>query len=289
MYDFQIPAAVIRGLARDGRVRTSVRSPLHAYATADGAVAAQPLDDDQLAAITLLANPTALVRVRAVAPADAEPAAFAQFIRDEQVAGFAYDGDVLHLGLRRPLADLAADLAVAAAHTGPLTGQHYQLWPSVIETLSTLWGAAGSGLALGPADLAGAFPDHSLDERRAILDRAAERGAVVVDGDAYAIRPPIRPWLDLLWSGHALQLEHLRLRFGVPLDETLATTGDILRFVGAEGLRVRVQHITGDELAAITAGAPPEPALIRLSAPAPAKLEATIRRLLRLRDPRHPQ
>jgi hypothetical protein len=245
-------------------------------------------DEPYRQALDVLAQPEALVRVRVVEPGQ-PPSDVALLVKARVAAPFLFDEGTLLVGPARPLEALASVLAEQARHDGPLSGQQVLVWPATLKVLTLVWG--------GGQDASQRVPRAEAERRLAgegrtaatvakALDELVAGGVLLASGDALEIVPAYRPFLDRVWSGHALQIEFLTVMGAPSLEAVLVQTGPRLLFVGPAGDRILDDPVTGEALARWLDGAPAaEPKAIRLAAPPPDVLSQLVRLLVGLERP----
>ncbi|MET0555577.1 MAG: hypothetical protein ABW221_21225 [Vicinamibacteria bacterium] len=239
-------------------------------------------EDPYRQALDVIAQPEALVRVRVVEPGQ-EPSDVAVLVKGGAAAPFLFDDGTLLVGPARPLEAIAASLAGQAGHDGPLSGQQILVWPATLKVLTLVWGRdqdASKRIARAEAERRLAGEGRSAETVAKAIDELVAGGVILAAGDGLEIVEAYRPFLDRVWSGHALQIEFLPVLGAPSLDAVLVQTGPRLLFVGPAGDRILNDPVTGEALARWLDGAPAaEPKAIRLAAP-PAEVRTKLVRLL---------
>jgi hypothetical protein len=239
-------------------------------------------------ALDVIARPEALVRVRVAEPGQ-EASDIAVLVKGGVAAPFLFDDGTLLVGPARPLAALASSLAGQAVHDGPLAGQQIVVWPATLKVLTLVWGRdqdASKSIARAEAERRLAGESRSPETVAKAIDELVAGGVILASGDALEIVEAWRPFLDRVWSGHALQIEFLPVEGAPSLEAALLQTGPRLLFVGAAGDRLLNDPMTGEALARWLDGAPAsEPRAIRLAAPPPDVLTQVVRLLVGLERP----
>lgn len=239
-------------------------------------------------ALDVVAQPESLVRVRVAEPGQ-EPSDIAVLVKGGVAAPFLFDDGTLLVGPARPLEALASSLAEQARHEGPLAGQQILVWPATLNVLTLVWGRdqdASKSIARAEAERRLAGEGRSAETVARAIDELVAGGVLLASGDALQIVEAYRPFLDRVWSGHALQVESLPVEGAPSLEAALQQTGPRLLFAGAAGDRILSDPVTGDALARWLEGAPAsEPRAIRLAAPPADVLTKLVRLLVGLERP----
>jgi hypothetical protein len=239
-------------------------------------------------ALDVIARPEALVRVRVAEPGQ-PPSDVAVLVKGGVAAPFLFDDGTLLVGPARPLESLASSLAEQARHEGPLAGQQILVWPATLNVLTLVWGRdqdASKSIARAEAERRLAGDGRSAATVAKAIDELIAGGVILASGDALRIVEAYRPFLDRVWSGHALQLESLPVEGAPSLEAVLVQAGPRLLFVGAAGDRLLNDPVTGEALARWLDGAPAsEPKAIRLAAPPADVLTKLVRLLVGLERP----
>lgn len=287
----QLQAAPVSPL----RVRAeapSVEAAERALAARTVRLDARPTADEPYRqALDVLAQPELLVRVRVAEPGQ-PPSDLAVLAKGSVAAPFLFDDGTLLVGPARPLDALAASLAEQARHDGPLAGQQILVWPATLRVLTLVWGRdqdAGKAVVRTEAESRLAGEGRTAETVKKALDELVAGGVLLTAGDALTIVEAWRPFLDRVWSGHALQIETLPVEGAPSLEAALVQTGPRLLFVGAAGDRILSDPVSGEALARWLDGAPAaEPKAVRLAAPPPDVLLKLVRLLVGLERPAAP-
>jgi hypothetical protein len=281
-------ADAVRRLVDSGAVTLSEVSPLSSVLRM-GAAGAPAAEQDLVAfrdAIDVLARPEAYVRLLILTPGQEDEEVIGILVRQGKAASFSLRDDSLHVGRAQSLAAFVDSLAPALTHTGPLAGGEAWLWPSVIQILTGLWQEQpdpARPLARAAVIEKLTTPEFPAREAESFVQGVVASGAVRVEGDQLVVEPGLRPWLALLWSGHAVQIEYHALAADVPLETAIEVPGPHLLFMGPAGQRVRDEVVSGAALQEHLGGrAPREKTMLHLSAPPPAEVAAALRLLLRV-------
>jgi len=239
-------------------------------------------------ALDVLAQPESLLRLRVAEPGQ-EPSDLALLLKAGQAAPFFFDAGTLFVGPARPLDALAESLARQARHEGPLTGQQILLWPATLRALTLVFGVdqdASRRVERAEAERRLAGEGRSPETIAKALDELVAGGVLIATGGGLEIVEAYRPFLDRVWSGHALQMELLPVAGAPSLEGVLVETGARLLFVGPDGDRILNDPVTGEALTRWLNGArPSEPKAIRLAAPPPDVRSKLIRLLVGLERP----
>jgi hypothetical protein len=255
----------------------------------DPAAAAVPASSADLppafaASVAIAAQPEAYVRILILAPE-----------QDEQIVGvlarsgkgvsFSLGEGSVGLGQAQPLAELVVSLAPGLVNPA-LVGNDVWLFPSVVQLLTGLWQEDPDPAR--PLSRAAVIerlktPDFPQEQAEAFVKGAVGSGAVKQDGDQLTIEPSLRPWLQVLWSGHAVQVEWVPLPPETPLEQAIEGPREHLLFVGPPGQRVLSESVTGEALAAHLGGRKPrEESMLHLSALPVDGIAKRLRALLRV-------
>lgn len=246
-------------------------------------------DEPYRLALDILAQPEALVRVRVAEPGQ-EAADIAVLVKGRLAAPFLFDDGTLLVGPARPLEGLAESLSGQARHDGPLVGQQIVVWPATLKVLTLVWGRdqdASKSIARDEAERRLAGEGRPAATVAKAIDELIAGGVILLaPGDALAIVEAYRPFLDRVWSGHALQIELLPVTGAPSLEAALVQTGPRLLFAGPAGDRILNDPVTGEALARWLDGAPAaEPKAVRLAVPPPDVRTQLVRLLLGLERP----
>lgn len=245
-------------------------------------------DEPYRQALDVLAQPESLVRVRVAEPGQ-EPSDVAVLVKGRVAAPFLFDDGTLLVGPARPLDGLAESLARQARHEGPLAGQQILVWPATLKVLTLVWGRdqdASKAIDRAEAERRLAGDGRTPETVKKAIDELLAGGVLAASGDALTIVEAYRPFLDRVWSGHALQVEALAVQGAPSLEAVLVENGPRLLFVGPDGDRLLNDPVTGEALARWLGGVPAsEPKAIRLAAPPAEVLSKLFRLLLGLERP----
>jgi hypothetical protein len=174
-------------------------------------------------------------------------------------------------------------------HDGPLVGQQILVWPAALKVLTLVWGRdqdASKTIDRAEAERRLAGEGRAAETVAKAIDELVAGGVILASGDALSIVAAYQPFLDRVWSGHALQIEALGVQGAPSLEAVLVETGARLLFVGPDGDRILNDPVTGEALTRFLNGArPSEPRAIRLAAPPPDVLSKLIRLLVGLEQP----
>lgn len=284
-----IDAAAVKRLAAQGAEPPTAVSPLSNVLRGGAAQADAPSDEDLAAfreEVAIVARPDAYVRILILSPESEEEQVIGLLARKGQGVSFSLGEDVLHLGRAQPLEDVVASLAPGLTHEGPLAGNDVWLWPSVVQMLTALWqDDPDPSRTLPRADVVGKLttPEFSKAEAEKFVQGVIGSGAVKADDDVLRIEPGLRPWLALLWSGHAAQVEYVPLPEDAPLEEAIEGPRQHLLFMGPSSQRVRNDVVAGDELQAHLGGRKGrEASMLHLSAPPVDEVAKALRTLMKL-------
>jgi hypothetical protein len=284
------------------RLQAAAVSPLRVRAEAPSAEAAEralapktvrldgppTADEPYRQALDVLAQPESLVRVRIAQPGQ-EPSDIAVLVKGDVAAPFLFDDGSLLVGPARPLESLASSLAEQVRHDGPLAGQQILVWPAALKVLTLVWGRdqdASKTIDRAEAERRLTGEGRAPETVAKAIDELVAGGVILASGDALSIVAAYQPFLDRVWSGHALQIEALGVQGAPSLEAVLVETGARLLFVGPDGDRILNDPVTGEALTRFLNGArPSEPRAIRLAAPPPDVLSKLIRLLVGLERP----
>jgi hypothetical protein len=283
-------AAAIKRLSAQGSESPTAVSPLaNVLRGAGGADAAVP-SDEELAAfqeeVAIVTRPEAYVRILVLAPDSEDEQVIGLLAREGKGVSFSLGDDLLHLGRAQPLEAVVASLAPTLTHEGPLAGNDVWLWPSVVQMLTALWQEnPDPSRSLVRADVIARLttPEFSRAEAEKFVQGVVGSGAVKANDDVLSIQSGLRPWLALLWSGHAAQVEYVPLPAEVPLEEAIDGPRQHLLFMGPTPQRIRNDVIAGDELQAHLGGRKGrEASMLHLSAPPVDEVANALRALLKV-------
>ena len=284
MEPLKTTVAALHALAAARGLEIAGTSPLAALRGAVGPAAPAALPDELEESLYIAVAPDALVRIRITAPGTAEEATIGVLVRDERSVRFTIDGSVVELSPPADLEELADSLAEDAAYAGPLAGQEAYFWPSALKLLSVLWQESqdpSQPIARTPAVQRLGVAGGAADVEKAVGE-LVRVGLVKAEGDTLRLDPTVQPWLALVWSGHAMQVERLPLAAGASFEEAVQGTGDILLFLGPSGQRIVSLRLTGEAMREHAQGEPSEEAIVRLLAPPPAMLRSALGLVLKL-------
>lgn len=284
-----LDAAVVKRLAAQGAESPTAVSPL-ANVLRGGAAQADAPSDEDLAAfreeVAIVSRPEAYVRILILSPDSEDEEVIGLLARQGQAVSFSMGEDVLHIGRAQPLEDVVASLAPTLTHEGPLAGNDVWLWPSVVQMLTALWqDDPDPSRTLPRADVIAKLttPEFSKAEAEKFVQGVIGSGAVKADDDVLRIEPGLRPWLALLWSGHAAQVEYVPLPEEAPLEEAIEGPRQHLLFMGPSPQRVRNDVVAGEELQAHLGGRKGrEASMLHLSAPPVDEVAKALRSLLKI-------
>lgn len=281
-------ADAVRRLVDSGAVTLSEVSPLSSVLRT-GAAGAPAAEQDLLAfrdAIDVLARPEAYVRLLILTPGQEDEEVIGILVRAGKAASFSLRDDSLHVGRAQSLAAFVESLAPALTHTGKLAGGEAWLWPSVVQIVTGLWqDQPDPARALPRAAVIEKLttPEFGSKEAESFVQGVVSSGAVRLEGDQLVIDPALQPWLALLWSGQAVQIEYHALAPDVPLEQAIDAPGPHLLFMGPAGQRVLDEVVSGAALQEHLGGrAPREKTMLHLQAPPQSEVAAALRLLLRV-------
>jgi hypothetical protein len=284
MDSLKLTAPALRALAQGNGLAVSPASPLGA-ARADGGAATAPLAPELKEALAILAQPEALARLKVMVPGETEQGVVATLVRKGRATRLTLDGDTVEVTPAAGLDDVAASIAREVEHKGALAGQEVFLWPSAIKLMSLLWqDTQDPQQPIKRSDalerLKAGGPPEEIEKALSELVRV---GLLQAQGEELRVSPPLQPWLSLVWSGHALQVEYLPLDPGTAFEKAVLEQGDRVLFLGPPGERILSIQVTGEALAQRTQGGNPvEDALVRLAAPRVELIEKALGLLFRL-------
>lgn len=263
-------------------------SPLSSVLRDPAAAGAAPATGDVPApfapSVAIAAAPEAYVRILILAPEQDEQIV-GVLARGGQGVSFALGEGSLGIGLAQPLSELVASLVPGLVNAA-LRGNEVWLFPSVVQMLTGLWQEElDPARALSRAAVIERLktPDFPEDQAEALVKGAVGSGAVKQDGDQLTVEPALRPWLQALWSGHAVQVEWVPLPPDTPLEQAIEGPREHLLFVGPAGQRVLNESVTGEALVAHLGGRKPrEESMLHLSAPPAEEIAKRLGALLRI-------
>jgi hypothetical protein len=282
-------ADAVKRLLAAGSVSPAAVSPLSNVLRAGASAPAAPSDEDLAAfreSLAIAAQPEAYVRILVLTPGQEDEQVIGLLVREGKGVSFSLGDDQLHLGRAQALEALVASLTPALTHQGPLAGNEAWLWPSVLQLLTGLWQEdPDPSRALSRSDVVSKLttPDFPQAEAEKFVQGVLGSGAVRLEGDALTIEPGLRPWLALLWSGHAAQVEYVPLSPDASLEQAVEGPREHLLFVGPTPQRVRNEVVSGEALTARLGGRKPrEASMVHLQAPPADGVAKALRALLRI-------
>jgi hypothetical protein len=282
-------AESVKRLTAAGSVSPAAVSPLSNVLRGGVSAEAAPSDADLASfteSIAIVARPQAYVRILMLTPDSEDGEVIGLLVRDGKGVSFALGEDVLHLGRAQELEALVASLVPALTHEGPLAGNEVWLWPSVVQMLTALWqDDPDPARALPRAGLVSKLttPEFTRAEAEKFVQGVIGSGAVKADDDVLRIERGLQPWLALLWSGHAAQVEYVPLPAEAPLEQAIEGPRDHLLFMGPAPQRVRNDVVGGEELRSHLGGRKGrEDSMLHLSAPPAEDVAKALRTLLKI-------
>lgn len=284
-----LDAPAAKRLVEQGSLSPSAASPLSSVLRGGATGGPAPAESDIASfreSIEVVARPEAYVRILILKPDSEEEETIGLLAREGKGVSFSLRDDALHLGRAQSLEALVASLTPALTHEGPLAGHDAWLWPSVVQLLTGLWqDDPDPGKPLSRAAVVEKLttPEFGRAEAEKFVQGVVGSGAVRLEGDALAIDAGLRPWLALLWSGHAAQVEYAPLSPDTPLEQAIDGPHEHLLFMGPAPQRVRNEAVTGEALAAHLGGRKGrEASMLHLSAPPAADVAKALRALLKI-------
>jgi hypothetical protein len=230
--------------------------------------------------LELLARPEARIQIVTQAAGKA-PIKMSLYAHAGHAVPLVFDGQIFHVGPRRPLDATFAALQEQVRAPRALEGRQILFWPSVLSVWAMLWPGANPKLeerltleeALGRLGA----PTVGKDKVEAVLRELEQKDLLFREAGSLSVPSEYRPWLRAALSGDRLQIDY------TPLDGDRPSEGDErsarLTFVGPSGGRVLSRTLAGEELTQALRGTPAtEERAIRLSA-LPAEPLANILRL----------
>jgi len=281
-----LSAGAVRGLVEAKAATPSEVSPLASLLReASSAAEAAPDLGSFRASLDVLARPETYVRILILKP-DADEEVIGLLVRDGHGASFSLAEGALHLGRTQPLEALVLSLANSLAHQGPQAGGEVWLWPSVVQLLTGLWqDQPDPATPLSRAKVIERLttPEFSATEAEKLVASVVGSGAVKAEGDQLVMEAGLRPWLALLWSGHAVQIEYVPLPENSPLEQAIEGPREHVLFVGPPGARARNEVVAGEALVRHLGGRQPrESSMLHLLAPPADEIAKTLRGLLKI-------
>jgi hypothetical protein len=255
----------------------------------DPAAAAAPAGSAEVppafaASLAIAAAPEAYVRILILAPEQDEEI-IGVLAKGGQGVSFSLGEGSVGIGQAQPLSELVASLVPGLVNAA-LFGNDLWLDPSMVQLLTGLWEEElDPARALSRAAVIERLktPEFPQEQAEAFVKNTVASGAVKQDGDQLTIVPALRPWLQALWSGHAVQVEWVPLPAETPLEQAIEGPREHLLFVGPPGQRVLNESVTGEALAAHLRGRQPrEESMLHLSALPPDEIARRLRALLRI-------
>ena len=279
----------IQRLVEAGRIIPLEVSPM---ATAMRSVADGGPSPDEAAlaafhdSIEIAARPDALIRLLIMVPDQEDEGVIGLVVRAGRAASFTLTDDSLQLGRAEALEVVVASLVPSLVHEGPLADTEVWLWPSVVQVVTGLWqDLPDPARTLSRAAVIEQLvtPEFTRAEAEQFMHGIVGTGAVAVTGDQVEIEPALRPWLRVLWSASAVQVEYIPLPPGARLEQAVDGPSEHLLFVGPPGQRLHDEVVSGEALQRQLAGDEArETSMLHLSAPTAAQIADALRRLVRI-------
>ncbi|MBI2568711.1 MAG: hypothetical protein HYV63_16950 [Candidatus Schekmanbacteria bacterium] len=204
--------------------------------------------------LEILAQPQARLGVAITRPGE-EPVVATMFVRDGEAALGALDDEAAYVGPPVRLADLLERLGEQLG--GPTRAPEppgIMAWPSQVRFAAALWPGSGrtarDDLSADQAATRLTSLGLSASAARAVIGLLVESGFVEQRSNGLLrVGAPYAPWMEAMWSGHAIEVEATPLPPGAAADlGGVPLRSRRLLFVGAPGARVLCERLGLEQL-----------------------------------------